>query len=62
MQLGFKKGSKGSNMIEMLENGSIFTEILKENWRDQLLKYDIISFWGSRDTVSAMRPVYNNIC
>lgn len=62
MQLGFKKGSEGSNMIEMLESGSIFTEILKEQWRDQLLKYDIISFWGNRDKVSAMRPVYNDTC
>lgn len=43
MQLGFKKGTKGSNMIEMLENGSIFTRILGEHFRDHLLKHDIIS-------------------
>jgi hypothetical protein len=47
--LGFQKGD---NIIETLESGSIFTEILQEHWRHQLLKYDILSFWGSRDTVS----------
>lgn len=44
---------KGDNIIEILKDGSIFSEILRENWRDQLLNYDIISFWGAQDDVSS---------
>lgn len=47
--LGFQHGD---NILETLESGSLFTEILREQFRHQLLNYDILSFWGSRDTVS----------
>lgn len=43
---------KGDDVLETLKNGSIFSEIMQEHWRHQLLKYDIISFWGATDKVS----------
>lgn len=43
---------KGDDVLETLKNGSIFSEIMQEHWRQQLLKYDIISFWGALDNVS----------
>lgn len=49
--MGFQKGD---NILKTLEDGSIFTDILQEHWRHQLLKYDIISFWGSMDKVSML--------
>jgi triacylglycerol esterase/lipase EstA (alpha/beta hydrolase family) len=47
--VGFQKGD---NVLETLKNGSLFSEIMQEHWRHQLLKYDIISFWGALDQVS----------
>ena len=44
--LGFQKGD---DILETLKSGSIFTDILQGLWRHQLLKYDIVSFWGSLD-------------
>jgi hypothetical protein len=44
---------KGDNVLETLTEGSIFSDILQEHWRHQLLKYDIISFWGALDNVSS---------
>jgi hypothetical protein len=46
--LGFQQGD---NIIETLDSGSLFTDTLHEHWRHQLLKYDILSFWGSQDNV-----------
>jgi len=43
---------KGDNVLETLDKGSIFSDIMRESFRHQLLKYDIISFWGSLDNVS----------
>ncbi|KAH7317217.1 hypothetical protein BKA65DRAFT_111198 [Rhexocercosporidium sp. MPI-PUGE-AT-0058] len=42
---------KGDDVLETLKNGSIFSEIMQEHWRQQLLKYDIISFWGALDNI-----------
>ncbi|PMD50987.1 uncharacterized protein K444DRAFT_656527 [Hyaloscypha bicolor E] len=42
---------KGDNVLETLDRGSIFSDILQEHWRHQLLEYDIISFWGALDNV-----------
>jgi hypothetical protein len=47
--VGFQKGD---DVLETLKNGSIFSDIMQEHWRHQLLKYDIISFWGALDKVS----------
>jgi hypothetical protein len=49
MAAGFQKGD---NVLETLKDGSIFSDIMQEHWRHQLLKYDIISFWGVLDNVS----------
>ncbi len=34
-----------SDIVETLKSGSLFTDILEEQWRHQLLSYQIISFW-----------------
>jgi hypothetical protein len=47
--IGFQKGD---DVLETLKSGSIFSEIMHEHWRNQLLNYDIISFWGASDKVS----------
>ncbi|RDW64624.1 hypothetical protein BP6252_10275 [Coleophoma cylindrospora] len=46
--LGFKKGD---NIIEALDKGSIFTDIHKEHFRHQLERYQMVSFWGDKDTI-----------
>lgn len=45
---------KGDNVLKTLKAGSIFSDIMQEQWRHQLLRYDIISFWGSKDGVSVL--------
>jgi triacylglycerol esterase/lipase EstA (alpha/beta hydrolase family) len=47
--VGFQKGD---DVVETLKDGSIFSDIMQEHWRHQLLQYDIASFWGALDTVS----------
>jgi triacylglycerol esterase/lipase EstA (alpha/beta hydrolase family) len=47
--VGFQKGD---DVLETLKEGSIFSDIVQEHWRHQLLRYDIISFWGALDSVS----------
>ena len=47
--VGFQQGD---DVLETLKNGSIFSDIMQEHWRHQLLKYDFISFWGALDKVS----------
>lgn len=44
---------KGDDVLETLKRGSIFSDIMQEGWRHQLLQYDIISFWGGHDNVSS---------
>ena len=51
MAVGFQKGD---NILEVLDKGSLFTDIAHEQWRQQLLDYRIVSFWGTTDTVSAV--------
>ena len=50
--LGFKKGD---NLVRVLDQGSIFTDVRREHWRQQLEKYQIVSFWGDEDTVSLLQ-------
>jgi hypothetical protein len=47
--MGFQEGD---DVLETLKSGSIFSEIMQEHWRNQLLQYNIISFWGALDRVS----------
>lgn len=46
--LGFKRGD---NIIETLDKGSMFTDILKTHFRQQFENYRMVSFWGDEDTV-----------
>lgn len=50
--LGFKKGD---NLVQVLDKGSIFTDVRKEHWRHQLENYRTVSFWGDKDTVSLLQ-------
>lgn len=43
---------KGDDVLEVLKSGSMFSDIMHEQWRHQLDKYDLISFWGGLDNVS----------
>jgi hypothetical protein len=44
---------KGDDVLETLKKGSIYSDILQEQFRPQLSKYDIISFWGALDDASS---------
>lgn len=46
--LGFRKGD---NLVKVLESGNMFSDIMSEHFRHQLLAYDIVSFWGASDDV-----------
>ncbi|KAH8591174.1 hypothetical protein B0O99DRAFT_744603 [Bisporella sp. PMI_857] len=46
--IGFQKGD---DVLETLKKGSIFSDIMREHWRHQLLKYNIVSFWGALDSI-----------
>lgn len=56
--VGFQKGD---DVLETLKKGSIFSDIMQEQWRHQLDKYNIISFWGARDNVSQNTP-FRYVC
>ncbi|XXG98067.1 hypothetical protein Hte_004385 [Hypoxylon texense] len=55
---------KGDNVIKVLKRGGMFSDIMKEHWRHQLLEYDVVSFWGASDNVvpreSARMSLYCN--
>jgi hypothetical protein len=42
-----------NDIIEVLKSGSMFSDILGEHWRQQLLNYNIVSFWEGVGDVSA---------
>ena len=52
VHLGFQKGD---DLVETLNDGSIFSDIMQEQWKHRLLEYDIVSFWGTLDDVSTIR-------
>ena len=45
----------GSDIAETLESGSLFSDLLSEHWRQQLLSYRIGSFWEGIDDVRTPR-------
>ncbi|KAJ4223561.1 hypothetical protein NW760_010177 [Fusarium oxysporum] len=45
----------GFHVVESLQAGSIFSEL--ESWKHQALQYDIVSFWGSSDTIVSRKSV-----
>lgn len=56
--IGYKQGD---NLLEILKEASIFTDVRKEQWRHQLENYQIVSFWGDNDTVS-LRQLFRTLC
>ncbi|KAH7025067.1 uncharacterized protein B0I36DRAFT_332472 [Microdochium trichocladiopsis] len=46
--LGFRKGDR---ILEILDEGSTCSDIMREGFRHQQDEYQIVSFWGSRDSV-----------
>ncbi len=51
--IGFQQGD---NVVEVLKDGGMFVEIMRESFRHQLCEYDIVSFWGARDNVRNSYP------
>lgn len=43
---------QGDDVLETLKHGSIFSDLMDELFRQQLMEYNIISFWGAFDDVS----------
>ncbi|KAM7192624.1 hypothetical protein V8F33_008235 [Rhypophila sp. PSN 637] len=43
----FQRGR--GDVIKTLEAGGLFEDLLQEQWKPHLLRYDIVSFWGSKD-------------
>jgi hypothetical protein len=41
LALGFQQGD---NIVETVKQGGIFSDILQERWRHQLMNYKIVSF------------------
>lgn len=48
-----------SDIIETLKSGSLFSDILEEHWRQQLLSYKIVSFWEGIGDVRALIILYD---
>jgi hypothetical protein len=45
----------GDDLVDSLQTGSIFPEL--ESWKHQVLQYDIVTFWGTSDTVGYLNPI-----
>ncbi|GAP82647.2 putative kinesin light chain 1 [Rosellinia necatrix] len=48
ISVGFQRGD---DVLETLKSGSMFSDMMRDHWRHQLLEYKIVSFWGSQDEV-----------
>ncbi|KAF3407827.1 hypothetical protein DPV78_000268 [Talaromyces pinophilus] len=42
---------RGDNILEILKSSSLAADTLREHWRHRLDKFDIVSFWGNRDSI-----------
>ena len=49
--LGWKKGD---NIIQTLDNGSLFTGLLQDHWRHRLDQFNVVSFRGTEDNVGTL--------
>jgi len=45
-------GNPSNDIMEALKSGSLYSDILKETWRHQLEKYQIVSFYEGIGNVS----------
>ena len=52
-------GNASNDLMEAVQNGSLFYDVLKENWRHQLENYQIISCYETIDEVS-LRPPFTH--
>ena len=50
-----------SDIVETLKEGSMFSDILQEHWRQQLLSYQIISFWEGIGDVCDLKTKCDNL-
>jgi hypothetical protein len=50
-------GVQSNDIMETLKKGSLFSDILQENWRRQLGQYSIVSFYEGKGNVSKL--LYN---
>ena len=41
-----------NDVPEAIRDGSLYTDILKEHWRQRLLDFDLVSFWEGGEKVS----------
>ncbi|UPK91877.1 hypothetical protein LCI18_002812 [Fusarium solani-melongenae] len=48
LNLGFQKDD---NILETLKNGSMFSDLMHEHWKQRLLEYPTVSFWGTLDNI-----------
>ncbi|RMJ16727.1 hypothetical protein CDV36_003631 [Fusarium kuroshium] len=48
LNLGFQRGD---NILETLREGSMFSDLMHEHWKQRLLEYPIVSFWGTLDNI-----------
>jgi hypothetical protein len=53
--------STKSDVLSTLKKGSVFSDIMAEQWRHQLESYDIVSFWGDHDTVSGYAVFFDKV-
>lgn len=51
LKLGIKDGN---NIIDAIKSGTLFSDLMSELYRQRLLDYPIVSFWGAFDSVSSM--------
>ncbi|KAI1196532.1 hypothetical protein F5X97DRAFT_325365 [Nemania serpens] len=49
--LAAKITSRGDTILQALDKGSMFTDLLHEHCRHRLLDFDIVSFWGTLDHI-----------
>jgi hypothetical protein len=49
--LGFKSED---SIVEVLKEGSLFSDVLKQSFRHQLESYKMVSFWEAEGNVSTL--------
>jgi hypothetical protein len=57
--LGFQKGD---DVLKTLKDGGMFSDFMQEHWRHQLEEYQIVSFWGTLDSVSLLSRKKTRAC
>ncbi|OTA99122.1 hypothetical protein M426DRAFT_16743 [Hypoxylon sp. CI-4A] len=50
-KIALSMGFHEYNFVENLNIGDTFSDIVEEHWRDKLLNFNIVSFWGTIDKI-----------